>query len=278
MKVVLFCGGFGTRIRDYSETVPKPLVPIGDRPVLWHIMKYYAHFGHTDFILCLGYLGHAIKRYFLEYDETVSNDFVMAKGGTDLRLLNRDIDDWTITFVDTGLNSPVGERLRRVREHLDGEEMFLVNYSDGLTDFPLPSLVDRVTESGAVGGFLAVRPPYGFHLVDTGADGQVHAVRDLTQANLRINGGYFVFRREIFDYIQAGEELVLAPFDRLIEEQLLTSCAYDGFWMSMDTFKEKQQLDEMFARGMRPWQLWRQEGLSGTANAVSGVGASPSST
>ncbi len=256
MKVVLFCGGYGMRLREFSQNVPKPLVPIGDRPVLWHIMKYYAHFGHTEFILCLGYQGHAIKRYFLEYDETVSNDFVMAKGGDDLRLLGCDIRDWTITFVDTGLEANIGERLRRVRPYVEDDEVFLANYADGLTDFHLPDLVDRVETTGAVGGFVTVRPPYSFHVVDAEPDGEVNAVRDLTQADLRINGGYFVFRREIFDYMRAGEELVQEPFRRLVDQRLLTSRAHDGFWMSMDTFKEKQRLDDMFGRGERPWALW----------------------
>ena len=155
MKVVLFCGGLGLRLRDYSESIPKPMVPIGARPILWHLMKYYAHFGHRDFILCLGWQGEAIKRYFLEYDECLSNDFTLSAGGEDVQLLNRDIDDWRITFVDTGVSSSIGQRLRSVREHLAGEDMFLANYADGLTDFPLPELIDFVEERRAVGGFLS---------------------------------------------------------------------------------------------------------------------------
>jgi glucose-1-phosphate cytidylyltransferase len=256
MKVVLFCGGYGMRIREYSESIPKPMVPVGDRPVLWHIMKYYAHFGHTNFILCLGYLGPAIKRYFLEYQETLSNDFVMRDGGADLTLLGRDIKDWTITFVDTGLETNIGGRLRKVRKYLEGEDMFLANYSDGLTDFNLPQLIDQVEQRDAVGGFLAVRPPYSFHVTEASPDGTVNAVRDLARTDLRINGGYFVFRPEIFDYMRDGEELVQEPFQRLIDEQRLICAPYDGFWMSMDTFKEKQRLDQMYASGDRPWQLW----------------------
>lgn len=271
MKVVLFCGGYGMRLREYSENTPKPLVPIGERPMLWHIMKYYAHFGHTEFILCLGYQGQAIKRYFLDYDETVSNDFVLSAGGQSLELLGCDIRDWTITFVDTGLESNIGERLRRVRPYVGDDEMFLANYSDGLTDFHLPDLVDRVDASGAVGGFVAVRPPYSFHVVDAEPDGRVHEVRDLTQAGLRINGGYFVFRNEVFDYMNPGEELVREPFQRLTERGLLTSYSYDGFWMSMDTFKEKQHLDDMYLRGERPWALWSQDPAVSLVDGVNGV-------
>src|SRR4051812_32379317 len=139
MKVVLFCGGLGMRMREFSEAVPKPMVPIGYRPILWHVMKYYAHHGHKDFILCLGYKADVIKNYFLEYNECLSNDFVLSKGAKNIELLGRDIDDWNITFVDTGLTSNVGMRLRAVQKHLKGEEMFLANYTDGLSDVPLPS-------------------------------------------------------------------------------------------------------------------------------------------
>ena len=134
MKVVLFCGGQGTRLRDYSENVPKPMVPIGYRPILWHVMKYYAHFGHKDFILCLGYRADVIKDYFLNFNECVSNDFVLSAGGAKLELLNRDIQDWTITFAETGPTSNIGQRLKAVEKYVKDEPMFLANYSDGLTD------------------------------------------------------------------------------------------------------------------------------------------------
>jgi len=258
VKVVLFCGGYGTRIREYSDRIPKPLVPVGNRPIIWHIMKYYAHFGHTEFILCLGYQGEAIKRYFLDYEETLSNDFVMTNGGANLQLLNRDISDWKITFVDTGLEANIGQRLWRVRHLVEDDEMFIANYSDGLTDLHLPDLEARVRDSNAVGGFVTVRPPVSFHSVESGPDGRVKSVRAITGTDLRVNGGYFVFKPELFDYMREGEELVVEPFQRLIEAGRLTSMPYDGFWISMDTFKEKQQLDDMYARGVRPWQVWRR--------------------
>ncbi|MGE3962226.1 MAG: sugar phosphate nucleotidyltransferase [Dehalococcoidia bacterium] len=258
VKVVLFCGGYGTRIREYSDRVPKPLVPIGNRPILWHIMKYYAHFGHKEFVLCLGYQSELIKRYFLDYEETLSNDFVMSNGGADVELLGRDISDWRITFIDTGLESSIGERLWRVRHLVQDDEMFIANYSDGLTDLHLPELESRVRDTDAVGGFMTVRPPVSFHAVESEADGRVQQVRAITGTDLRVNGGYFVFKTELFDYMREGEELVMEPFQRLIAAGRLTSLPYDGFWMSMDTFKEKQQLDDMYARGVRPWQVWRR--------------------
>ena len=257
VKVVLFCGGYGTRMREYSDRIPKPLVPIGSRPIIWHIMKYYAHFGHKEFILCLGYQGEAIKRYFLDYEETLSNDFVMTNGGADVDLLGRDISDWKITFVDTGLESTVGQRLWRVRHLVEDDEMFIVNYSDGLTDAPLPELEAQVRDSNAVGGFLTVRPPISFHAVDSDADGRVLSVHDIGKTDLRVNGGYFIFKPSFFDYMREGEDLLAEPFTRLITDGRLVCLPYDGFWMSMDTFKEKQALDDMYARGVRPWQVWR---------------------
>ncbi|MBM2840284.1 MAG: Glucose-1-phosphate cytidylyltransferase, partial [Bacteroidetes bacterium] len=154
MKVVLFCGGLGTRLRDYSDSIPKPLVNIGYRPILWHVMKYYAHYGHKDFILCLGYKADKIKDYFLHYQEYVSNDFTMSNGGKEIELVSSDIHDWKITFVDTGVHSNIGQRLKSAEKYLQGEEMFLANYSDGLTDMPLPKLINDFSQSVKVACFM----------------------------------------------------------------------------------------------------------------------------
>ena len=257
MKVVLFCGGLGTRLREYSETVPKPMVTIGDRPMLWHVMKYYAHWGHNDFILCLGYRGDVVKQYFLDYDECLSNDFVLSRGGQDVRLFSRDIADWKITFVDTGLHSNVGQRLLRARQHLEGEQAFLANYSDGLSDLSLPVYLEQVARQDRVASVLCVKPSVTFHSVSLGADGLVDDIRHVAQTDLLINGGFFVFKQEIFDYIGEGEELVQEPFQRLIDKNQLFGYRYDGFWACMDTFKDKQAFDDMHARGDTPWQVWR---------------------
>lgn len=258
MKVVLFCGGAGMRLRGYSDDVPKPMVQIGTRPILWHLMKYYAHYGHKDFILCLGYKGNSIKDYFLHYDEAVSNDFVWSQGGKKIHFLNRDIDDWTITFVETGSQATIGERLKAVEPHLRGEEMFLANYSDGLSDISLPALTGAFERSGCLGSLLLVQPTASFDIVSTGSDGLVSEVRALNGSEIWINGGFFVFRKEIFDYIQPGDELVREPFRRLIEKQALLAYKYTGFWQCMDTFKDKQRLEELNAQGAAPWKVWRQ--------------------
>jgi glucose-1-phosphate cytidylyltransferase len=257
MKVVLFCGGLGVRMRDYSETVPKPMVEIGYRPIIWHIMKYYAHYGHRDFILCLGHRGDYIKRYFLNYDECLSNDFVLSKGGHELRLFNSDIQDWTITFVDTGMHACVGERLRAVAPHLRDEEMFLANYSDGLSDVHLPTYIDYVRRTGKVAGFVAVRPAQTFHVVSIEDDGSVGHIAPVTESGTWVNGGFFVFKREIFDYLRQGEELVEQPFHRLIADRQLLGYRHDGFFACLDTFKEKQLLDDLHARDQMPWAVWR---------------------
>ena len=215
MKVVLFCGGLGMRMRSGVDSAPKPMVTIGDRPLLWHVMRYYAHFGHTDFILCLGYGGAAVKEYFLHYDETLSNDFVLTKGGQQIELLDSDISDWKITFVDTGLDATIGERLRRVRPHLEDDEVFLANYADVLTDAPLDKIVDHVIASDVTASLLAVPPQASFHMVEFGTDSRVTGLRSAADLNVWINGGYFVLRPEIFDVLHEGEDLVGDAFPRL---------------------------------------------------------------
>jgi len=257
VKVVLFCGGFGMRLREYSDMIPKPLVTIGPRPMVWHIMKYYSYFGHKEFILCLGWKGKEIKDYFLNYNECASNDFVMKSGGSDIKLLSSDIEDWSITFVDTGPTACIGERLMAVREHLRGEETFLANYTDGLTDLRLPLLIDAYHRNKAVAAFVSVRPYQSFHVVDAEENGSVRNFDSVVDCNLWVNGGFFVFRQEIFDYIRDGEDLVEKPFQRLIRENRLCTMRHHGFWSCMDTYKEKQDLDDMYERGSTPWQVWR---------------------
>jgi glucose-1-phosphate cytidylyltransferase len=256
MKVVLFCGGMGMRLRDYSDTIPKPLVEVGQRPILWHLMKYYAHFGHTDFILCLGHGGLKIKEYFLDYNECASNDFVLTGGGSEIQLLSQDIADWSITFVDTGRLSSIGERLRRVRPHLGDEAMFLANYADGLTDLDLAAYIKEFESTDHIARFLSVPAPHTFHIVHSDDDGVVTGMQHIAESKVRINAGFFVLRREIFDYLNPGEELVIEPFGRLIAQRLLGTVAHDGFWRNMDTFKDKVELDDIAQRGTAPWQVW----------------------
>jgi glucose-1-phosphate cytidylyltransferase len=256
MKVVLFCGGFGMRMREYSEAVPKPMVPIGYRPILWHVMKYYAHYGYKDFILCLGYKADVIKNYFRNYDECLSNDFVLSGGGKNLQLLSSDIDDWRITFVDTGLASNIGQRLKAVEKYLQDEDIFLANYSDGLSDVNLAELTEIFLQSNKLACFVSVKPVASFHMITVDVDGLVKSIEHIAKSGARINGGFFLFRREVFQYIKDGEELVEEPFRRLISEGQLLSYSHNKFWACMDTFKELQVLEDLYGRGKAPWAVW----------------------
>lgn len=258
MKVVLFCGGLGTRLREYSDTIPKPLVNIGYRPILWHLMRYYAHFGHKDFILCLGYRGDLIREFFLNYNECLSNDFVYSEGGRKIEPLRNDIQDWRITFVDTGLHSNIGQRLLRVREHLRGEHDFLANYADGLTDLPLDEHIAAFRSRDNVARFVSVNTSQSFHCVQADEAGLVTGLTQLQGSGFWINAGYFCLRQDIFNYIEEGDELVEQPFRRLIERELLTVTRYNGFWQQMDTFKDKITYDRMEAKGNCPWMVWRK--------------------
>lgn len=259
MKVVLFCGGLGTRLREHSDTIPKPLVNIGYRPILWHLMRYYAHFGHKEFILCLGYRGDLIRDYFLNYRAEMSSNFVMTNGGRTIELLDdHGIDDWKITFVETGMHSNLGQRLMRIRHLVAEDEMFLANYSDGLSDLPLDEYLAGIKSSGAIAGLVAVRPSQSFHAVRTDEQGYVTELEEVAGSDYWINAGFFCLRPEVFDFMNEGEELVLEPFRRLIGKRRLYSLKYSGFWAAMDTFKDKIALDRMEARGNCPWMVWRR--------------------
>jgi glucose-1-phosphate cytidylyltransferase len=232
---------------------------VGFRPIIWHLMRYYAHFGHKDFILCLGYRGHMIREYFLNYNECMSNDFTLSRGGRQVDIHHRDIDDWRITFVDTGLHSNIGQRLSRIRKYVENDDMFLANYSDGLSDLPLDTVIEQFRASSQVATFASVRSWQSFHFVQSTRDGVVTAIGPLRDDAFAINGGYFVLRREIFDYMKPGEELVEQPFQRLIERKLLGTYHHNGFWQAMDTFKDKINFDRMEAQGTCPWMLWKQD-------------------
>jgi glucose-1-phosphate cytidylyltransferase len=273
MKVVLFCGGFGLRLRDYADHIPKPMVPIGYRPILWHVMKYFAHFGHKEFVLCLGYRGDVIKQYFLHYNECLSNDFALSNGGRTIELASSDIHDWNITFAETGLRSNIAQRLMAVEKYLGADDMFLANYTDGLTDLDFASYLDYARQRDKIATFLSVRPNVSYHIAQTGPEGLVTEIKELTQSGVRINAGFFVFKKDIFRHICSGEELVIEPFQRLIRERQLAAYEYDGFFAAMDTFKDKQQLDDLYESGSPPWQVWKVETAKRNGARRSGNGS-----
>lgn len=245
------------RLKEFSNNLPKPLVNIGNAPLLHHIMDYYSHFGFHDFILCLGYKADMIKKYFMEHDNWVPNKSNKENSSKHDGIFHNKINDWNITFLDTGIFSNIGQRLKAVEAHLDDEEMFMANYADVLTDLSLPDFLDYFSRQGKTGIFLGVRPHYSFHVASIENSGLVNAIQPVTETNMWINGGYFIFRREIFQYIKNGEELVEEPFQRLIAAQELISLKYDGFWACMDTFKDKQVLEDLYRTGSPPWQVWK---------------------
>ena len=259
MKVVLFCGGLGMRMRDGVTNAPKPMAMIGERPLLWHVMRYYAHFGHTDFVLCLGYGASAVKDFFLTYDETRSNDFVLNGPERDVELFKTDMSDWRITFVDTGLHSAIGERLRRVRRFVENEEMFLANYADVFTNAPLPDIISRFTATDALVSLLAVPPTSSHHVVDVNESGLITHVTPLRDLRQWENGGYFVLRPEIFDFLNEGEDLVEDVIVRLVPQRRVVAYPYKGYWCPADTVKERAQMEELYYRGICPWMVWDPE-------------------
>ena len=264
MQVVLFCGGRGVRMHDYTRistgvaddtALPKPLVRIGNRPIIWHIMKYYASFGHTDFILALGYQQDLFKEYFINYTEWLSNDIEIQPGG-ELKVFQRDIDDWSIRLIDTGLDSNIGTRLWKLKSHIS-DDMFLANYTDGLTDMNLDHYIASFDDSKYVGSIMTVHPSLQFHNVIDDGDGTVSAIDPPQQMKgLSINTGYFLFRKEIFDYINEGEELVEEPMNRLAEKKLLRSYNYAGFWRNIDNIKDKQYIEDLYHSNKAPWVTW----------------------
>jgi glucose-1-phosphate cytidylyltransferase len=256
VKVVIFCGGYGVRMGEETQRIPKPMIEVGGRPILWHIMRYYSMWGHDEFILCLGYKGEAIKQYFLSYNGALLNDFVLDRdsNGTKLELLSRDLDQWRITFVDTGLNSTISDRLKAVESYIGEDDTFLATYGDGLTDAPLPAVIEAFHESQKTAMFLSVRAQFNAHMVSTDEEGNVLAVEDMSRSHLRINGGFFVMKREIMGLIEPGDELVEETFARLIADRELVAYPYEGFFGPMDTIKDRQRLEGLHESGRSPWR------------------------
>jgi glucose-1-phosphate cytidylyltransferase len=271
MKAVFFCGGQGMRLHPSTVNVPKPLVNVGHQPILYHLMKAYAYYGHKDFILCLGYKGNELKKYFLEFNDALSSDVIMRPGALHeserIEILHKNMQDWKITFVDTGLTSNVGQRLLRIRKYVEDEPFFLVNYADALSNIDLSRLVEDAIKYNKIGYFITVKPPSSFHLVVPDDEGHVKSLTMIEESHLRINGGWFVFKNEIFDYIKEGEDLTHEPFKRLIEKNQLMvhdfAKAPNWFWASMDTYKDKSKLDDLASKPNPPWEVWK-ENIKGT--------------
>lgn len=260
MKVVILCGGQGTRIRAVTEDLPKPMIPIGGLPIVWHVMRYYAHWGHSDFVLCLGYLGRAIKEFFLNY-ESFTNDLTITLGqGKSLEYHGRhDADGWRITLADTGIEAMTGARIRRVRRYLQGESNFLLTYGDGVGNVDIDALVAFHKSHGKILTVTGVRPPGRFGELAGGPNGQVTEFNEKPQATGgRISGGFFVCRKELFDYLDDAEDLVFeeAPMRRLVRDGEMMMFEHDGFWQPMDTHRDYLLLKRLCDEGRAPWIVW----------------------
>jgi glucose-1-phosphate cytidylyltransferase len=255
MKVVIFCGGLGVRMGEATQRIPKPMIRVGNRPILWHIMRYYAAWGHTEFVLCLGYKGDVIKEYFLTHNEALMHDFVLDGfgGEHEIEILNRDAGPWRITFADTGARSTIGERLKLVEQYIGDDEMFMATYGDGVSDVDLRALERTFEASGKMIMFALVKPPFIGHIVDSDSEGTVHGVRAIDSSGVRINGGFFVARREILDWIEPGDELVEETFAKLIPRGAVGAYKHDGFFGPMDTIKDQQWLESLYDSGQAPW-------------------------
>lgn len=258
MKVVVLCGGLGTRLREETEYRPKALVPIGDRPILWHIMKTYAAFGVTDFILALGYKGEMIKDFFLNYEALVS-DFTVELGSRSITPLNgaHDEADWRVTLVDTGQATQTGGRLKRLQSYLADEPRFLLTYGDGVTDVDLGALTSFQEQSGCAVALTGVRPLSRFGELMVSGDRVVRFAEKPAAGDAWINGGYFVMTPRVFSYLD-GDQTILErqPLERLAKDGQLAVFKHEGYWQCMDTYRDVVLLNEEWASGRAPWKRW----------------------
>jgi glucose-1-phosphate cytidylyltransferase len=258
MKVVILCGGQGTRLREETEFRPKPLVDIGGRPVLWHIMKFYAHFGHKDFVLCLGYRGSMIKEYFLNY-EAMNSDFTIHLGEMH-SIKYHDIhgeQDYRVTLVDTGQETATGGRVARTKPYVS-DDLVMVTYGDGLIDLDVSKALAFHKAHGKLATVTTVRPTSRFGIVELDTQGKVERFSEKPQVDGWASAGYFIFNRKVYDYL-TGDDCVLErePLERLAKEGELVAYRHDGFFFAMDTYREYLQINELWDRGAAPWKVWK---------------------
>jgi len=256
MKVVILCGGKGTRLREETEYKPKPMVQVGNRPIIWHIMNIYAHYGYADFILPTGYKGDVIKEYFYHYKVRNSDFSVNLNTGAVQTYNNGAEQDWKVTIADTGLDTLKGARIKRIAKYIDSDQ-FMVTYGDGLADINLQALVEYHSNSGRIGTFTGVRMPSRFGTVATDSTGTIQRWQEKPILDAFINGGFFVFERAFLDYLSSGDncELEKEPLEKLAAEGQLGMYHHDGFWTCMDTFRDYQYLNKLWDRGQAPWDL-----------------------
>jgi glucose-1-phosphate cytidylyltransferase len=259
MKIIVLCGGQGTRLREETEFRPKPLVEIGGRPILWHIMKMYGHYGFKDFVLCLGYRGNMIKEFFLNY-EPMNNDFTIDLGAP--RRLHyhggHEEQDFHVTLSDTGLDAMTGSRVARVRRYVGDDDTFMVTYGDGVSDVNMARLLEFHRAHGRIATVTTVRPTSRFGVLDIDAAGRVLSFAEKPQLDGRVSAGFFVFHRRVFKYLSDDPGCVLErePMERLVKDNELVAYAHEGFFHAMDTYREFKYLNELWEAGRAPWKVW----------------------
>lgn len=259
MKTVILCGGYGTRIRDVSDDIPKPMIPIGGYPILWHLMKYYATFGHNEFILCLGHQGQTIKDFFLNY-ESHTRDFTVTLGADESIDYHTRHDhlDWKVTLVDTGSDAMTGARIRKIRDYVNGER-FMLTYGDGLSNVNIEKLLAFHTSHGKKVTVTGVRPPGRFGELRSDDSGTVIEFNEKPQASGgRISGGFFVCEPSVFEVLDTRDDLVFEeePIRTLVKSRQLAVYEHDDFWQCMDTYRDWQLLNGLVANNKAPWQVW----------------------
>ena len=260
MKVVILCGGYGTRIRDVADNLPKPMIPVGSKPILWHIMKYYATFGFTEFVLCLGYKSNVIKEYFMNYEINTS-DFTLSLGDkSSLNFMNKHNEkDWKITFAETGENAMTGSRIKKIQKYIPKGEQFMLTYGDGLSDVDINKLVAFHNNNGKAMTLTAVRPPGRFGEIMSDETGKIIEFNEKPNATEgRINGGYFVCNYDMFNFIGDGDDVVFEqdPIRSMVKQGQLMQFNHDEFWQPMDTYREYSLLNEIYAKNRAPWKKW----------------------
>ena len=260
MKAVLLAGGLGTRMREETEFRPKPMVEVGGKPVLWHIMKTFAAYGVTDFVVCTGYKGDVIKDYFLDY-EARNNDFTITLGRShEIVFHDQHLEsDWSVTVADTGANAQTGSRVRQIKRYVQDCDRFIVTYGDGLADVDVQKLLDFHSSHGKTATITTVRPLSRFGMVDIASSQVVEKFREKPQVEDWVSAGFFVFERSIFDYLgSADDDLVLEqePLAELASRGELVAYQHEGFWQPMDTYRESLMLNEMWDSGSAPWKVW----------------------
>ncbi len=256
MKTVILCGGLGTRIRDVSENLPKPMIPVGPYPILWHIMRHYDHFGHKDFILTLGYLSHKIKDFFINH-KTYASDFTIDMANDVISTHKADESvDWRVTLAETGLNTMTGSRVKKIARYIGKDEHFMLTYGDGVSDVNLDELIEFHKRHNKLITVTGVRPPGRFGEIEASDAGIVSGFNEKPQSTGGlISGGFFVCHRNVFEYLRDGEDLVFEkdPLKALVADQQMAVYRHEGFWHPMDTHRDYLFLNELYSKGEAPW-------------------------